>query len=369
MFRRTKEGSKWVVPRSSRFNIVKLCHDDQGHFGDDKTLEKVRENYWFKGMRRFVKKYVNACLNCLYYKQTSGRKPGYMHPIEKVAIPFHTIHIDHVGPFIKSQQKNTHILNMVDGFTKFCVLESVRDTRTKWVIRALDQLFTLFGVPNRIVSDRGPCFTSQRFADFCQEYNIKHVLNATATPRANGQVERVNATVVRALATTSAGDDEDNWDLYVKKVQSAINTTTNRTTRQCPSRLLYGYKPKSTASSALLTTIQDTLDSIDLTGVREAAKDATDQEQERQKARFDAKRAKPPKYAVGDVVLVAAEPPATGTSKKLTAKAKGPFRVTAVLPHDRYEVEDLRDLQKRRGKRGVVAVDSMRKWVSFNALE
>ena len=70
----------------SRFNVVRLCHDEQGHFALEKTLEKIRENYWFKGMRKFVSKYVNACLNCLYYKNSAGRKPGLLHPIEKVVI-------------------------------------------------------------------------------------------------------------------------------------------------------------------------------------------------------------------------------------------------------------------------------------------
>ena len=137
VFRRTETGNKWVVPRASRFNIVKMCHDDQGHFAFEKTLEKVKEHYWFKGMRKFVSKYAKACLNCLYYKTASGRKPGLLHPIEKVAVPFHTIHLDHVGPFVKSKRKNTQVLAMIDVFTKFCVLEPVRNTKTKWVIKTL----------------------------------------------------------------------------------------------------------------------------------------------------------------------------------------------------------------------------------------
>ena len=107
VFRRTEAGAKWLVPRASRFNVVKMCHDDQGHFATDKTLDKIREHYWFKGMRRFVTKYVRACLNCLYYKSTSGRKPGFLHPIEKVAIPFHTLHLEHLGPFIRTKRRNT----------------------------------------------------------------------------------------------------------------------------------------------------------------------------------------------------------------------------------------------------------------------
>ena len=36
---------KWVVPRGNRWQICKLCHDDLGHFGIEKTLAKIQDNY------------------------------------------------------------------------------------------------------------------------------------------------------------------------------------------------------------------------------------------------------------------------------------------------------------------------------------
>ena len=171
-----------------------------------------------------------------------------------------------------------------------------------------------------------------------------------ATPRANGQVERLNSTVLSSLATTSAGAQEDRWDDYLKKVQSGINCTVNRTTQKSHAQLLYGYKPRSSADATLLAAIQETLDQVDLRELRREAKLLTDKEQVRQKSSFDSKRFNPPKYAVGDIVLVGAKPAATGQSKKLTAKRKGPFRVIAIPPNDRYEVEDLRELKKTGSK-------------------
>lgn len=66
----------WAVPRDARMQICRLCHDDAGHLGVEKTLERIKRNYWFANMRRFVTKYVNACLNCAYYKYTAGKKQG-----------------------------------------------------------------------------------------------------------------------------------------------------------------------------------------------------------------------------------------------------------------------------------------------------
>lgn len=95
-------------------------------------------------MRRFVEKYVSACLNCQYYKSPSGRKPGFLHPIEKVTVPFHTIHLDHLGPFIRSKKRNTQLLVAVDGFTKFSIIEPVRSTKVKYVIRVLEDIINIY---------------------------------------------------------------------------------------------------------------------------------------------------------------------------------------------------------------------------------
>ena len=78
---------------ASRFNIVEICHDNQGDFAFEKTLERIKEYYWFNSMRKLIAKYVKACLNCLYYKSASGREPGLLHPIEKITVPFHSIHL------------------------------------------------------------------------------------------------------------------------------------------------------------------------------------------------------------------------------------------------------------------------------------
>jgi hypothetical protein len=126
----------------------------------------------------------------------SGRKPGQLHPIEKKAVPFYALHMDHVGPFIRSKRQNTQVLVMVDGFTKFCIIEAVKSTKTRHVLKALKQLFDIFGVPDRVITDRGTAFTSRSFQTFCETHGIKHILNAVTTPRANGQCERYNRTII-----------------------------------------------------------------------------------------------------------------------------------------------------------------------------
>jgi transposase InsO family protein len=182
-----------------------MSHDDSGHFGFDKSYDLVSSQYWFKGMRLFVRKYVDNCLNC--------------HPLYKTPVPFHTVHIDHLGPFVKTKTINTQLFLIKDAFTKFILLYPVKSTKSKLAIKCLQDMIKVFGVPRRIVCDRGRSFTSEEFQEFCGSIQTKIHFNAVATPRGNGQVERYNRTVLDSLATMGADLDDNCWDENIHNVQ------------------------------------------------------------------------------------------------------------------------------------------------------
>ena len=60
---------------------------------------------------------------------------------------------------------------------------------------------SLFGVPNRIITDLGAQFTSGVFRAYCAEVGTRVCYASVAHPRSNGQVERANAEVLRSLKT------------------------------------------------------------------------------------------------------------------------------------------------------------------------
>lgn len=134
-------------------------------------------------------KYVRNCFKCLIDKSVSGRKPGLLHPIPKVEAPFEVVHVDHLGPFSKSKKGHQYVIALQDGFSKYCFLEAVADTSTTGVIKALKAMVYLFGVPRRLICDRGTAFTSRAMKVFCKENGIQLVIHSLNLPRANGQVE------------------------------------------------------------------------------------------------------------------------------------------------------------------------------------
>lgn len=91
------------------------------HLGWEKTLDKLYNYYWFENMNRFVRKFVENCITCKVSKNHSGKVQAELHPILKVAIPWHTVHMDATGKLSGKNDKKEYVFVLVDGFTK-CVL-------------------------------------------------------------------------------------------------------------------------------------------------------------------------------------------------------------------------------------------------------
>lgn len=372
LFRKVDDQLRLVVPKNARWQICRMNHDDVGHFGIAKTLERVKNKYWFPKMRKFIKKYVSACISCAYNKDSSSRVPsGHLHPIDKVGIPFHTLHLDHVGPFVRSKRGNSYILTIVDGFTKYLFARPVRDTKTKSVIRVLEDLFNDFAVPVRIISDRGTAFTSSQFQGFCSDKGIKHILNAVACPRANGQAERFNQTILTSLSTQNFDGNEKDWDKALGKVQWGVNNTVNASTKKCPSELLFGMKFSGPTENCIGVPDSTNVQNVD--NIKEVRIDALHNirlNQQKQKDKHDLNRIAAPVYQVGDLVKIVKNSFRNdGKSTKLLPKFIGPYKVIKSLGNDRYKIGTVPGFQQTRLYESVVAADRMRPWIHFKALD
>lgn len=370
VYRKIDDQLRLVVPRSARWQVCRANHDEIGHHGYSKTLERIQSKFWFPKLRKFVKKYVTACLECAYNKDTAAKqKSGHLYPIEKVNIPFHTVHMDHLGPFVRSKDGNTHILTIVDAFTKYVFVRPVKDLKTKTTTKVLEKIFYDFGIPARIITDRGTSFTSTAFKTFCEEHGIKHVLNAVACPRANGQAERFNQTILNSLAAQNSFGHERDWDKCLGKIQWGINNTVNASTQKTATEALFGLKMRDDLSNKL--DIVDQPLASNLQELRQDISHNIQRGQEKMKLRHDKNRIPAAKYEVGNLVKISRNNFANdGKSTKLLSKFIGPYKIVEALGNDRYRIADVPGFN-RTGKpyKTVIAADRMRPWIHIKALE
>ena len=112
---RKKKGRFFLyVPVDLRHELVSEAHRGLAHLGVDKTLGRLKENYYLSKMCDFVNEHIRRCINCLYYKAPSGNKLGYLHPLEKGITPFQCVHVDHAGLYVVSERGNKYVGAIVD---------------------------------------------------------------------------------------------------------------------------------------------------------------------------------------------------------------------------------------------------------------
>ena len=82
-------------------------------------------------------------------------------------------------------------LIVVDAYSKWPeVIRMSSSTSTSETIKVLLSLFARHGLPNKLVSDNGPQFTSDEFKEFMLNCGILHIKTAPYHPQTNGEAER-----------------------------------------------------------------------------------------------------------------------------------------------------------------------------------
>ncbi|GFS64484.1 retrovirus-related Pol polyprotein from transposon 17.6 [Trichonephila clavipes] len=142
------------------------------------------------------------------------------------------------------KQESEEFFERNDAFTKFTWLYPVKTVSAESALEKLKQQQKTFGNPIRIISDRGSEFTSKLFNDYCDEENIQRLQIAAGFPRGNGQVERINRTLIPVLTKLSL-DDLTKWYKYVDRLQRILNSTISRSTKWTPFELLVGIKMRN----------------------------------------------------------------------------------------------------------------------------
>ena len=97
---------------------------------------------------------------------------------------------------------------------------------TSKIVQALRTIFAHGGLPEQIVSDNGPHFTSEEFKQFCRLNGIKHVLVAPYHPRSNGEVERFFKTFTQAFCAMKGEDLLKKLDQFLFSYWNTPHTTT-----------------------------------------------------------------------------------------------------------------------------------------------
>jgi transposase InsO family protein len=104
------------------------------------------------------------------------------------------------------------------------------------VAQYLHKLFSYEGAPDVVQSDNGGEFIAGCVRALQQVHRIKKFINSSPHhPQTNGQVERVNQTIINRLK--AASNDDPNWSKYLVDATHNYNRDVHSTTGFCPLEL------------------------------------------------------------------------------------------------------------------------------------
>ena len=223
-----------------------LCHPGvtrMAHFIKSRNLpysmEEIRE----------VTRVCKVCAEC---------KPQFFRPepryLVKATQPFERLNIDFKGP-LPSNNQNKYILTVIDEFSRFPFGFPCKDVSSKTVIQCLCSLFSIFGMPAYIHSDRGSGFMNVELKTFLHQKGIATSRTTSYNPAGNGQVERCNGTVWRAinLALKTHQLPVKYWQEVISDALHSLRSLLCTATNATPHERLFSFQRKSTSGQSMPT--------------------------------------------------------------------------------------------------------------------
>jgi len=231
------------------------------------------------------------------------------------------------------------ILVVVDqGLTKGVILIACNKTITaEGTARLLlENLYKRFGLPDKIISDRGPKFASKAFKELLKLLGIKSALSTAYHPQMDGTTERTNQEIEAYLSIYCASHPEE-WPIALHTLEFTHNNRRHADRQKTPFELMFGESPIAIPLSFENTkfpAVEDRM--ITLIKNREEALAAHELARsrmaERRKSTFTP-------FKKGEKVWLDSRNLTTIYHKNMALKREGPFIITEVLGSITYQLQ------------------------------
>ncbi|GJR39410.1 reverse transcriptase domain-containing protein [Tanacetum coccineum] len=228
------------VSGQEAFDILKACHSGPtgGHYGANYTAKKVFDSgFYWPTIYKDAHDFVTQCDICQRQGKISQRDEMPQNSIQVCEI-FDMWGIDFMGPF-PSSRGNKYILVAVDYLSKWVEAKALPTNDARVVCKFLKSLFSRFGAPRAIISDRGTHFCNDQFSKVMLKYGVTHRLSTAYHPQTSGQVEVSNRGLKRILERT-VGENRASWSDKLDDALWAFRTAYKTPIGCTPYKLVYG---------------------------------------------------------------------------------------------------------------------------------
>ena len=193
-------GERVIIPEPLRKQMLDNLHE--GHMGIEKCKLRARSTMFWPGMDKDIENKVYKCPTCQERQKALPRQP--LEPHEVPTRPWQIL-----GTDIFFWEKDEWLL-IDDYFSKFPVVREIPKGKSNsaTVIDIFKSVMSEFGKPERVVSDNGGHYSSEKFKKFAAEWGFEHITASPRYPRSNGFIERQVQTVKRTMDKAKASGQD-----------------------------------------------------------------------------------------------------------------------------------------------------------------
>ena len=181
-----------VVPQSMRPLIKEKIH--KGHLGITKCRERARGNFYWPNMNADIERMVKSCSPC---QENRNQQPKESNIAVEAEYPWQIIGSD----FFHYQ--GSHFMIVTDYFSGFPGVEFIGSNSefptAKSLINKFNLILARYGIPEKLISDGGPEYTSRAFRDFVKKWQFTHQTSSPEYAKGNARAERSVQTVKQLL--------------------------------------------------------------------------------------------------------------------------------------------------------------------------
>ena len=234
-----------LLPKHLVTDLLQSLHGAANkHPGISKMLHEIPQKYYYPGIAKIVKKWVQGCEICIKDKriQNTSITPELLNLPEWDLGPEDALQID-LLPNLPPSGGYENIITALDVFSRYLFAYPVTDASATSTAKVLIDIMTRHTyLPTTLITDKGTAFTSRLVDEIAKILGIQIKCATTKHPQTIGKLERTHASLKGNLKMAS-GEYRRQWHKYLPLAVLNYNTTYHSSLGCEPSRIFHGRIP------------------------------------------------------------------------------------------------------------------------------
>ena len=221
-------GERLCIPEAARAKLKERVH--ASHIGLQGCIRRAREAIFWPGMNQELESFISKCSICMAH---GNKQRETLASHEVPDRPWQNVSCD-----LMDFQGHAYLVT-VDAYSDFIEVDRLISKKANDIVRLLKMQMARHGIPDKLMTDNGPPFSSAEFSTFSQLYEFRHITSSPGYPQSNGKAE----SAVKILKSLMLKAQDDGRDPYLALLD--WRNTPTEGIGSSPAQRLFGRRTKT----------------------------------------------------------------------------------------------------------------------------